>query len=163
MATAALSRTVPQATGTTAAPPRHQRGYSPEIFESKEDRDRFSCGFCSRILRDPVQAECGHRFCQNCQRAIEEWVNVLCVCVWEREEGGSDCAWVNCMYVCVCVCCVTAHACLSVCFVCVCVCVCVCITDQIGTLNIFALLVLHVLFMGYALTENINYETNWKH
>ena len=53
-------------------PPQHKPGYQLEIFEKKEDRDKYSCGFCGKIVREPVQAECGHRFCANCQKAIDE-------------------------------------------------------------------------------------------
>ncbi|KAL8562406.1 hypothetical protein ACOMHN_066120 [Nucella lapillus] len=72
-------------------PSPHQGGYRKEIFK-EDDQHRFSCGFCGRILREPVQGNCGHRFCQDCQKAIEESTQqgkkVLCkLCT---EEGMSE-------------------------------------------------------------------------
>ena len=57
-------------------PPR-KKGYQLAIFEKKADQEKFSCGLCSKIVREPVQAECGHRFCQNCQKTIEEYVDAF--------------------------------------------------------------------------------------
>ncbi|XP_070177111.1 TNF receptor-associated factor 2-like isoform X1 [Littorina saxatilis] len=85
----------PQSLATDSVPVGPQRflaGYQPEVFEKKEDRDRFSCGYCGKILREPLQAECGHRFCECCKEPIEESVkagkSVCCkIC---KDEGCSD-------------------------------------------------------------------------
>ncbi|XP_025112143.1 TNF receptor-associated factor 2-like isoform X2 [Pomacea canaliculata] len=55
-----------------------QGGYPKEIFEKKEDQEKFACSFCRQILRDPHGAYCGHRFCASCKEAIKESKNLLC-------------------------------------------------------------------------------------
>ena len=75
MATAAAGATQPMAKDAVPAaegPAQLKPGYRLEIFEKREDREKYACGFCGKIVREPVQAECGHRFCANCKAAIEE-------------------------------------------------------------------------------------------
>ena len=33
--------------------------------------DNYECPICTLVLRNPVQTECGHRFCGNC---IRKWI-----------------------------------------------------------------------------------------
>ena len=41
----------------------------PEILE---------CPFCHRALRNPVQAECGHRYCKDCVESILQKPRPIC-------------------------------------------------------------------------------------
>lgn len=93
----AMASASPQSLGTDAVPcpevpPQHKVGYRREIFDKEEDRHRFSCGFCSQIVRDPMQGNCGHRFCQNCQKVLEEATKEgrQLYCKLCKEEGMSD-------------------------------------------------------------------------
>lgn len=52
-------------TPTNSLPPPGTGGYSTEIFSSGFDH-KFICSHCKRILRDPLQSYCGHRFCRVC-------------------------------------------------------------------------------------------------
>ncbi|XP_061169632.1 TNF receptor-associated factor 2-like [Saccostrea echinata] len=40
-------------------------GYSTEIFKGDFDL-KLLCNTCNKVLRDPVQSYCGHRFCREC-------------------------------------------------------------------------------------------------
>lgn len=44
-------------------------GYPTEIFKKGFDC-KVLCNACNRVLRDPVQSYCGHRFCRECISAI---------------------------------------------------------------------------------------------
>lgn len=44
-------------------------GYPIEIFRNGYDF-KVLCNACNRVLRDPVQSYCGHRFCRECISAI---------------------------------------------------------------------------------------------
>ncbi|GFR65802.1 TNF receptor-associated factor 2 [Elysia marginata] len=46
--------------------PPPKQGY-PKELAVKEVEEKFVCGFCENILRDPQQSECGHRFCNCCR------------------------------------------------------------------------------------------------
>ncbi|XP_067865570.1 TNF receptor-associated factor 2-like [Heterodontus francisci] len=38
---------------------------------ANEGYDRkYYCGACERLMKDPVQTECGHRFCERCHKAL---------------------------------------------------------------------------------------------
>ncbi|CAG5133598.1 unnamed protein product [Candidula unifasciata] len=45
---------------------RQVGGFCPNIFFSGFDT-KFICKHCHCILRDPVQSQCGHRFCYSCR------------------------------------------------------------------------------------------------
>lgn len=47
-------------------------GYPTEIFKNGFDC-KVLCNACNRVLRDPVQSYCGHRFCRECISAIIRW------------------------------------------------------------------------------------------
>ncbi|XP_076455291.1 TNF receptor-associated factor 2-like isoform X2 [Babylonia areolata] len=94
MATSAPSTSAGDDTVENARPlPR--MGYRVEIFERKTDREKYSCGFCAHILRNPVQADCGHRFCDDCRIAIGERAqagqSVLCKKCAEDGLAGEQC------------------------------------------------------------------------
>lgn len=46
----------------------HTGGYPREILKS--DDEKFICNSCGKVLRDPVQAFCGHRFCRSCIEGV---------------------------------------------------------------------------------------------
>ncbi|KAK0063444.1 TNF receptor-associated factor 2 [Biomphalaria pfeifferi] len=48
---------------------RQPGGFFRGIFASGFDT-KFICRHCHRILRDPVQSQCGHRFCRSCRDEI---------------------------------------------------------------------------------------------
>ncbi|XP_070582254.1 TNF receptor-associated factor 2-like [Ptychodera flava] len=45
-------------------------GYSKSIF-SQGLQSKFLCTPCSKVLRDPIQTHCGHRYCHRC---LEEYI-----------------------------------------------------------------------------------------
>jgi len=51
------------------------RGYPLEVLDSVDKK--YQCGQCRLILRHPVQAYCGHRFCNECLvyfiRCVHSW------------------------------------------------------------------------------------------
>nr|QOS44540.1 tumor necrosis factor receptor TARF2 [Mimachlamys nobilis] len=63
-------------------------GYPVEIFPGGFD-EKFRCNSCTKILRDPVQSFCGHRFCKSCiQEVIRQGERVQCqLCI---NEGAGD-------------------------------------------------------------------------
>ncbi|XP_041371123.1 TNF receptor-associated factor 2-like [Gigantopelta aegis] len=65
-------------------------GYPTAIFESGFD-NKFICGLCKKILRDPLQSFCGHRFCKECvKKTIGSSSNVPCPsCTEEHIEDGE--------------------------------------------------------------------------
>ncbi|KAL8562405.1 hypothetical protein ACOMHN_066119 [Nucella lapillus] len=65
-------------TPTNSLPPPGTGGYPMEIFSSGFDH-KFICSHCKRILRDPLQSYCGHRFCRICcQELLGEGQTVAC-------------------------------------------------------------------------------------
>ena len=44
-------------------------GFPREILGQNVD-DKFICNFCGKILKDPVQSFCGHRFCRACIEGV---------------------------------------------------------------------------------------------
>lgn len=50
-------------------------GYDYEFVPSLDNK--HMCPICLLALRDPVQTECGHRFCQPCISRSLEWVVCL--------------------------------------------------------------------------------------
>lgn len=63
-------------------------GYPTSIFPKDFDQ-KFLCNHCNRILRDPVQSFCGHRFCRNCiTSVVQSGEQVQCKsCI---QEGVED-------------------------------------------------------------------------
>lgn len=53
-----------------------QNGYPVEIFAENFDT-KFKCNQCRKILREPVQSFCGHRFCKSCIESVVRWVSKL--------------------------------------------------------------------------------------
>lgn len=46
-------------------------GYAKEIFKDGRGSDKkFLCNSCNLVLREPVQAFCGHRYCKSCLEAL---------------------------------------------------------------------------------------------
>lgn len=48
-----------------------QGGFPREILGQNVD-DKFVCNYCSKILKDPVQSFCGHRFCRACIEGVAQ-------------------------------------------------------------------------------------------
>ncbi|XP_076436928.1 TNF receptor-associated factor 2-like isoform X1 [Babylonia areolata] len=94
MATASATNSLE--TDTVPVPDDRPRlaGYRKEIFTKEEEQRKFSCGFCSKIVREPLQADCGHRFCQNCQKTVEESIQsgerVFCKLCLEEEVPEAE-------------------------------------------------------------------------
>lgn len=42
------------------------KGY-PKAISVSPVEEKFLCGHCELILRNPLQSVCGHRFCQSCK------------------------------------------------------------------------------------------------
>ncbi|XP_060070058.1 TNF receptor-associated factor 2-like [Ylistrum balloti] len=67
-----------------------QGGYPVEIFPGAFD-EKFRCNSCTRILRDPVQSFCGHRFCRSCINAvISKGERVQCQSCISEGAGDDD-------------------------------------------------------------------------
>ena len=50
--------------------PQEMSGFSDKVFEEAVAA-QFKCPVCTFVLKDPVQAPCGHLFCLSCiQKAI---------------------------------------------------------------------------------------------
>ncbi|XP_074655314.1 TNF receptor-associated factor 2-like [Tubulanus polymorphus] len=66
-------------------------GYTLSIFVEPV-QEKYLCGYCGLVLRDPMQNNCGHRFCKSCVKQLEFLYNrgeaVKCqLCL---DEGSSD-------------------------------------------------------------------------
>ncbi|KAL3872159.1 hypothetical protein ACJMK2_040106 [Sinanodonta woodiana] len=48
------------------AVPDYIGGYPTNLFIQKDFDKKFLCSLCNKILRDPIQSFCGHRFCKGC-------------------------------------------------------------------------------------------------
>lgn len=65
-------------TPINSLPPPGTGGYPLEIFSSGFDH-KFVCSHCKKILRDPLQSFCGHRFCRICcQELLGDGQTVAC-------------------------------------------------------------------------------------
>ena len=55
------------------------KGYPRQILGQalNEIDTNFLCGYCEELLRNPVQAACGHRFCQICFNQLLEGTHFL--------------------------------------------------------------------------------------
>jgi hypothetical protein len=49
----------------------------------------FLCGICDLILRQPVQSQCGHRFCKPCVIFVVKFSNSPVMCPPCRKEGND--------------------------------------------------------------------------
>ncbi|XP_078422579.1 LOW QUALITY PROTEIN: TNF receptor-associated factor 2-like [Cetorhinus maximus] len=63
-------------------------------YVTRADREydsKYYCGACERLMRDPVQTECGHRFCQICHRTLLKESMTCPSCLKDNEivENGS--------------------------------------------------------------------------
>ncbi|KAL5011673.1 hypothetical protein ScPMuIL_010224 [Solemya velum] len=65
-----------------------QNGYPVEIFAENFDT-KFKCNQCRKILREPVQSFCGHRFCKSCIESVVR-NNEIVHCQTCIEEGNTD-------------------------------------------------------------------------
>ncbi|GFN88482.1 tnf receptor-associated factor 2 [Plakobranchus ocellatus] len=69
---------------------RQTGGFFPGIFVSSFDH-KFICRNCHRILRDPVQSQCGHRFCRSClEELLVNDAVVLCPACLEEQVEEHD-------------------------------------------------------------------------
>uniref|UniRef100_A0AAU6MWZ4 Tumor necrosis factor receptor-related factor 2 n=1 Tax=Argopecten purpuratus TaxID=228297 RepID=A0AAU6MWZ4_ARGPU len=76
--------------GSKAVVSGPQGGYPVEIFPGGFD-EKFRCNSCTKILRDPVQSFCGHRFCKSCiQGVIRQGERVQCQSCINEGAGDDD-------------------------------------------------------------------------
>ncbi|GFO49466.1 tnf receptor-associated factor 2, partial [Plakobranchus ocellatus] len=77
-----------------------QGGYPKEITV-KLVEEKFLCGYCERILRDPLQSECGHRFCSCCRTEMSKLPQpVICqACIKEEIPEGFSILKLEAMFV----------------------------------------------------------------
>ncbi|XP_065189204.1 TNF receptor-associated factor 2-like [Sycon ciliatum] len=45
-------------------------GYPVELAENVNHLNSYLCSHCKYLLRDPIQANCGHRFCSSCYQLL---------------------------------------------------------------------------------------------
>ncbi|XP_012934910.1 TNF receptor-associated factor 2 [Aplysia californica] len=50
------------------------KGYPKNIFKNGKDAEKFQCNYCKNVLRNPLQSECGHRFCEGCRDEMRSLV-----------------------------------------------------------------------------------------
>ena len=60
--------------------PRQILGLAPVEIDPN-----YLCGHCKELLRDPVQASCGHRFCQICLHKLIEGLRYTSYCPCDDE------------------------------------------------------------------------------
>ncbi|UJR30229.1 hypothetical protein I4U23_017767 [Adineta vaga] len=53
----------------------HAGGYYVNLLESFDEK--YKCPICSRLLKDPMQLECGHRLCQTCIQPQTEFIQCI--------------------------------------------------------------------------------------
>ncbi|XP_033725274.1 TNF receptor-associated factor 2-like isoform X2 [Pecten maximus] len=76
--------------GSGAVDSSPQGGYPVDIFPGGFD-EKFRCNSCTKILRDPVQSFCGHRFCRSCiQEVIRQGERVQCQSCINEGAGDDD-------------------------------------------------------------------------
>jgi hypothetical protein len=73
---------------------RHVKGYPPGIFQGGEVNRKYLCGLCHLVLRNPVQLNCGHRYCKNCVEEIKS-PDIQCQCCIDEEAEGDIIADAN--------------------------------------------------------------------
>lgn len=54
------------------------KGYDPQLFENPLETELFICVYCSFVLRDGQEAECGHCLCKVCFETLKEENNLIC-------------------------------------------------------------------------------------
>ncbi|KAH9488760.1 hypothetical protein Btru_049969 [Bulinus truncatus] len=74
------------------------RGFAKEIFSKVEEK--FLCGHCENILREPMQSDCGHRFCNACKNELASLpAPVQCkACIKEQVPMEESILNVNSMF-----------------------------------------------------------------
>lgn len=66
-------------------------GYLREIFGSRGPENKYVCNSCNLVLRDPVQAFCGHRYCKMCLEAeIGGGEQIRCQQCLEEDPVGDQ-------------------------------------------------------------------------
>lgn len=62
-----------------------------EAVAVQECDRKYYCGACGLLMRDPVQTECGHRFCRACHEKVLKELMMCPSCVRDKEifENGS--------------------------------------------------------------------------
>ncbi|KAL3872157.1 hypothetical protein ACJMK2_040104 [Sinanodonta woodiana] len=68
-----------------AGPVTPDGGYPVSLFVQQEFDKKFLCNLCQRILREPIQSFCGHRFCKRCIEIVIS--NGLQMCPQCKQEG----------------------------------------------------------------------------
>ncbi|XP_045186960.2 TNF receptor-associated factor 2-like isoform X2 [Mercenaria mercenaria] len=72
------------------------RGYPREIFGSNKLDEKYLCNFCKLVLREPVQAFCGHRFCKACIQAnISSGDEIRCAQCEKEDNESEDMSIIN--------------------------------------------------------------------
>lgn len=76
----------PELTGVLPPP---QQGYPKEIIQG-EVEEKFLCGFCDNILREPQQSQCGHRFCKICNIKKQQLAQPVTCQACIKEEMSEE-------------------------------------------------------------------------
>ena len=71
---------LPSLASPSSASSSFTKGYPRQILgiAPLEIDPNYLCGHCEELLRDPVQASCGHRFCQIC---LDRLIEGSCSCL----------------------------------------------------------------------------------
>ncbi|XP_077986633.1 TNF receptor-associated factor 2-like isoform X2 [Glandiceps talaboti] len=65
-------------------------GYSKDLFRDTHLESKFLCNHCLKVLKDPVQTFCGHRFCRKClEQMLTSKDNIQCKACREEENLDS--------------------------------------------------------------------------
>ena len=54
--------------------------------EFRENVDKWRCPLCTRVVRNPVQTPCGHRFCDSCRTEYIEKHGDPTICPVNKED-----------------------------------------------------------------------------
>ncbi|KAK0063443.1 TNF receptor-associated factor 2 [Biomphalaria pfeifferi] len=74
------------------------KGFPKEIFSKVEEK--FLCAYCENILREPMQSDCGHRYCNGCKQELARLTSpVRCkACIAEQVSDDESILNVNSMF-----------------------------------------------------------------